>query len=174
MARDVVSGFSRPPGSPVCCPIPTAPNYYTGGYADVSGVEGADSCLALYSRGQPGFDVASAACSSNFTQGSHLLTTLQTRAAADGSDLLSTALTVSQTVIPSCNAQIVIGARVPTASTTATTWTWVDGTNASNLDCGAQGCNLWFPGNPRYASAFRMPVLGPVSGPVVTSVTVAA
>ena len=22
-------------------------------------------------------------------------------------------------------------------------WTWVDGTNASNLNCNATGCNLW-------------------------------
>ena len=23
-------------------------------------------------------------------------------------------------------------------------WTWIDGTNASNLNCYTQGCNLWF------------------------------
>ena len=23
-------------------------------------------------------------------------------------------------------------------------WAWVDGTNASNLNCYTQGCNLWF------------------------------
>jgi hypothetical protein len=38
-----------------------------------------------------------------------------------------------------------LGAAVPYVG-----WSWVDGTNASNINCGAVGCGPWSPGLPKY------------------------
>ncbi len=37
-----------------------------------------------------------------------------------------------------------LGAAVPYVG-----WSWVDGTNASNINCGAVGCGPWSPGLPK-------------------------
>ena len=143
----------RPPQSSVCCPVPTAWDFFTGGYADVSGAEGADSCFVA-SWNRHFLATGNAICSANFTQGAHWLTTQSSRTAADGSDLLSTVLSTAQTPYPGCNQALAIGATATTTSSTPTTWSWADNTNASNLNCGAQACNVWFPGQPEYAVAF--------------------
>ena len=36
--------------------------------------------------------------------------------------------------------------------TKSTVWTWVDGSSASVLNCGRDGCDLWMPGQPGYVS----------------------
>ena len=40
---------------------------------------------------------------------------------------------------------------VGASAATIASWSWVDGTSSSNLNCGAtSGCDLWISGEPQY------------------------
>lgn len=119
-------------------------------YQDVSGQEGKDSCLLFSSYTVTSFLVAAASCPA----GSHLLTIgagqLQyyNSTAATTSSLLTFALSTS------AGRFTWIGCSQNAAATgKAQGWSWIDGTEAGNLNCGSGnglGCGIWASGEPKY------------------------
>ena len=150
-------------GSVSCTPLcPTGWTYYN----DSSGVEGHDSCVLLSSAGVPWTSAAAACRSVTFTDrlsstaecqlwlgyvrslcvarsaaatGAHMLTSAQPNKTAPG--LYSFVVAMWGTNL------FAVGASWPGDTNSADKgwgqWAWVDGTNASNLNCYSGGCGLW-------------------------------
>jgi hypothetical protein len=66
----------------------------------------------------------------------------------DTSDVLSFALNLTRA--SGSGGGWVGGWRDSTASTVYVGWHWVDGTDASNLNCGSRGCGVFSTGQPKY------------------------
>jgi hypothetical protein len=105
------------------------------------GIEGVDSCIKLFS---PGFNYtgAQAQCEAS---GAHLLTL---RGKSKSASLMTSARALAAT------GSLIIGCyQLPSAVNKSTGWVWVDGTDASNLNCGTggggEGCNLWNTNAPK-------------------------
>ena len=81
---------------------------------------------------------------SSTVSGSHLLTTLQSDQSALG--LYSSVFTLWGSALTSSTG-VSVGASWPGSTNGSDVgwgqWAWIDGTNASNLNCYAPGCNLW-------------------------------
>lgn len=110
-------------------------------YVADDGVEGADSCIKLFSAGY-NFTGAQAQCEAS---SAHLLTL---RGLSKSSSLFTSARALAGT------GNLIIGCyQLATAANKSTGWVWVDDTDARNLNCGTgggnQGCNLWFTGEPK-------------------------
>ena len=106
-------------------------------YRDSEGIEGHDSCLFVnYTPAvQP---VAKASC----PVGSHLVTTRSYGKSSGLAGLLSVLATHIQT-------PFFIGAQqAPSAVHRGLGWSWIDGTDAGNLNCNSVGCLLWLAGEP--------------------------
>lgn len=103
------------------------------------GVEGHDSCIKLFTTGLA-YTAANTACG---THGGHLITYMNT---GQGGLSATAAGLASGTFTIGCS-------QTASATTRGTAWTWIDGTDAANINCGtglgAQGCNLWGTGYPR-------------------------
>ena len=148
-------------GAPFCCPVVFWSGWTTGFYVDKYGVEGAHSCLAYYPNHASTFDLNNALCRSNVgydDPNAHLLTSKQSRNIAPwDSGLLSTAVALYAQGYPGCGPtpEFAIGANTtiaPFGPVVAANWTWMDGTDASVLNCWITGCNLWKPTDPKYAA----------------------
>ena len=102
-------------------------------YSDADGSEGTQSCVWVSTATAATWTAASTSCPS----GGHLLTVTPSVAA---SGLLAFATSLVQG-----NAWLYIGcSQSSTATQIGAGWTWVDGTDASNLACGdGAGCGLW-------------------------------
>jgi hypothetical protein len=110
-------------------------------YVD-DGSEGQNSCFRHTPTAVANWAAARSACPT----GSHLLT--------------MKASTWSSTGIGSAVASIFTGtlwygcSQSSTATQKAVGWSWVDGSNAANLNCGTgnggEGCGVWSPGEPKY------------------------
>ena len=106
-------------------------------FYDSAGIEGHDSCVWL-SSGSALWSDAVIACNA-IGMGAHMLTTSQVGSADPG---LKTFIRQHWS-----NSDIALGASWPGNSNVSDAgwgqWSWVDGTNSSNLNCYALGCNLW-------------------------------
>lgn len=108
-------------------------------YAD-DGSEGTDSCVHVSTYVVSNWTMASQSCPA----GSHLLTVKASRPSA--------LLTFVNSLYGS-QASAFIGCSQSSLSTqSAAGWSWIDGTSASNLNCGAgsgcSGCGAWGIGEP--------------------------
>ncbi len=112
-------------------------------YVD-DGSEGADSCVMISTGTVSTWAAANASCPA----GSHLLTV---RSASTAAGLLPFATSLyrgaGQLVYVGCFQDAAALSR-------ASGWAWIDGTDASNLNCGTgsggDGCGLWNASQPRY------------------------
>ena len=53
------------------------------------------------------------------------------------------------TICPSRSpAEFAVGASTSLLSSSPTAWTWTDGTNSSNVNCGSNGCGQWWSSYP--------------------------
>jgi hypothetical protein len=107
-------------------------------YADVDGSETTDSCLYVSMYKVSTWVQAVASCPS----GSHLLTVRGTSTTG--------LLTFAGSLFPSD--LFYIGcSQSSTATTRQSGWSWVDGTPATNLNCGsgADGCGVWLSSEPK-------------------------
>jgi hypothetical protein len=129
-------------GSP-CGPIPVCPaagGYVVSVYTDTPGYEGGQSSCLLYDASVVSYATAKAAC---VALGYHLLTTSAT--VKSTSALMNYA---HATVVTNPASFWWMGAE-RTGSSALLGWSWVDGTSASNLNCGAVGCSgVWSTSNP--------------------------
>lgn len=123
--------FSASP-SPLVCPAGWAR------YVDTDGSQGSDSCLIVI-PGASDWGSANASCPT----GSHLVTIRGSRPSAMFSVVYSLAVDSGmQHVGLGCS-------QVSTARERAAGWSWLDGTDDSNLNCpgplaaGGNGCGLW-------------------------------
>ncbi len=110
-------------------------------YYKDNGSEGEDSCLRVSATTASSWTLASTGC----WPGSHLLTVASSITSA-GLMAFATALHPSQT-------NFHMGCSQATSSSArAMGWAWIDGTTASNLNCGAggNGCGVWNTGEPKY------------------------
>ncbi len=107
-------------------------------YSDADGSEGAPSCVWLSTTAAATWTAASTSCPS----GGHLLTVTSS---VSSSGLLGLAISLVQG-----NTWLYIGcSQSSTATERGSGWTWVDGTDASNLACGdGVGCGLWASSEP--------------------------
>jgi hypothetical protein len=110
-------------------------------YYKDNGYEGEDSCLRVSATAVSTWTLASTGC----WPGSHLLTVASSITSA-GLMAFATALHPSQT-------NFHMGCSQATSSSArAMGWAWIDGTPASNLNCGAggNGCGIWNTNEPKY------------------------
>ena len=107
-------------------------------YYKDAGSEGKDSCLYVSASTLSNWNTASTSCS----PGSHLLTVVSS-GTTGGILPFATAL-FSSGVFVGCS-------QSSTATQRAMGWSWVDGTSANNLNCGAggNGCGIWNTGEPK-------------------------
>ncbi len=105
------------------------------------GSELSDSCVQLSGATFANWTAASVGCPA----GSHMLT-VRSSSVASG---------LTQFVVVSICTGICFagGSQSSTAVHRNRGWAWIDGTDASNLNCGtpdAIGCGLWVGGEPKY------------------------
>lgn len=106
-------------------------------YYDRDGAEGTDSCLVIVG-GASGWGSANSSCPAS----SHLITIRGSRPSALYSIVFAMAMQAGGSVGLGCY-------QASTAIKRAAGWSWVDGTNASNLNCrgdlanGGNGCGIW-------------------------------
>jgi hypothetical protein len=114
-------------------------------YVEDDGVEGTDSCIRAFVMGF-NFSQAQNYCVS---QGGHLVT-FRGFSNTSALFLATMALNTTSRVIIGCQQAI-------DATTRGTQWSWVDGTDAANLNCGTgigrEGCGLWKFNEPKYVCA---------------------
>lgn len=134
------SPSSSPPFTPPC---PSGWTYF----AD-DGVEGHDSCIAVYTTNTANtFDALSLSCA---LAGGHLLSTMSL-VSSTGLVPTSSALLSHSPAIIGCNQTV-------SAVQRAAGWRWTDGTDGVSINelCtldaydGGGGCPLWAPGEPKY------------------------
>ena len=105
------------------------------------GVEGQDSCIRLFSVALTYSD-AQLNCAS--LEG-HLLT-VKTSSKDTGLMAAAGALSTSATFMVGCS-------QASSASQRGASWSWIDGTDAANINCGnfvgGESCNLWASGEPK-------------------------
>lgn len=118
--------------SPALCPLPGWVHY-----KDYGGHEGSDSCLFTNNVTGTSWTTARSQC----PPGSHLLTVKHTSESV-GLFAFSRSLHATGNKYLGCH-------QLSTASTPLVDWVWIDGTPATNLNCGSQGCNLWQGGEPK-------------------------
>ena len=144
-------------GAGFCCPLLRAgiqSAWTTGAYFDALGVEGAHSCVAISTGASLSQPAAVPYCSQQtFGSASHLMTSMQMSViAASGTPqgVLSYASQLGS-MGGTCpfGTYFLLGGNVTEAATRATAWSWMDGTPATNLNCGSQSCGLWYPGEPK-------------------------
>ena len=111
-------------------------------YVDTSGFEGRDVCLLLAPT--PMFwNDANTYCQ-NVAPGGQLLTSAQqTAISVTGTDIMSIATSMLQPHCASGYTLAWIGGQTTVAGTSPVNWYWVDGTPATNVNCGSKGCNMW-------------------------------
>ncbi len=128
-----LTGMCETEVSPLC------PNGWVF-YSDADGSEGAQSCVWVSTAVAESWADASTSCPS----GGHLLTV---KSSVPRSGLFAFAAALVQG-----NTWMYIGcSQSSTASQRGSGWTWVDGTDASNLVCGdGMGCGLWALNEPKY------------------------
>ena len=156
------AGLYSSAGAAVCCPyVGASQTWTTGTYWDQNGIEGAHSCLAYFSVSQSTYAAANAVCARAFLSGGHLVTAVHKASmAVQGSNVLSVAAGLAKpTACGSPAAYSSIGATPSSFSSTPTSWAWVDGTPAGNLNCGANNCGFWASGCPRFARASETTLL---------------
>ena len=108
-------------------------------YSDVNGSEGYDSCVLVSTSTAASWTAASNSC----TSGSHLLT-VKSPVATSGLLTFATSLVAS-------SENLYVGCSQATgASERGTGWTWIDGTDATNLACAnGLGCGIWASSEPK-------------------------
>ncbi len=107
-------------------------------YSDADASEGMQSCVWLSSATVTSWTSANTSCPS----GGHLLTVTSSVAT-------SGLLAFAATLISNSTSSFIGCSQSASATQRGSGWTWVDGTNASNLDCGTGiGCGLWTSTEP--------------------------
>ena len=155
-----LTGQASGPAAAFCCPA-MSPSYATSSsaYVDTLGIEGAHSCLVYTNSfsGASSVSLGNAACVKITGQPtSHMLTSQQmslvgqTPVNGISNGALSAAATLAYgTICPSRSpSEFGVGASTPSLSSSPTTWAWTDGTNATNVNCGSNGCGQWWSTYP--------------------------
>ena len=146
------------PGASFCCPSLSNPAYAVAQYYDWQNIEGAHSCLAFSAvTTASSYTTRNSLCqTATFNPSAHLLTSVQSvPISLTGTGLLSVATALAWPIMCSTsgfltsNAEFTIGMTTVTASSAPTSWSWVDGTNATNVNCGVQTCGPWGVSAPR-------------------------
>ena len=135
------------------------PGVSTLSYVDVLGVEGAHSCISYTTTSW----TSSVSQGNDFcqrlpmTSAAHLLTSQQTaligqtsvNGVFNGALSAASALAIGSICPSRSPREFGVGASTPSLSNTPTNWVWTDGTNASNINCGSNGCGQWWSTYPR-------------------------
>lgn len=104
-------------------------------YQDFGGWERTNSCLQVSRATSSSWSSASTSCPPN----SHLLSI---RSSVTGSGLAAFAGNIS-------SPGAFVGCYQEYLTSPISGWAWIDGTPATNLNCGLEGCGLWSPSAPR-------------------------
>ena len=123
----------------VVCETEVAPAVCPDGWAfylDDDGSEGVDSCVKISDQTAPSWDLANASCPA----GSHLLTV---RGFSTSLGLLAFVSSLTN----SSGAPVYVGCEQAPGGGSG--WRWLDDTDASNLNCGSDGCGLWLSSYPQ-------------------------